>query len=154
MRRYISSNRVPRKIRCDQAQIFRPIKFSFFRRTNNIKLLSLFALEDDHRAKGVFERIIRTLKRRLAVMKTDKTNTQYKLASDVTQIIKTPRITPHGVTKISPFEADMGRKPKTPISNVAISSSPKFLYWEKAKHASLHRKNLTKPPLPAATTRV
>ena len=84
-------------------------KFPNFCRTNNTKLL--FAPVDDHRAIGVVERTIETFKRRLAVMKIDQSNTPYKLASDVAEIIKTPKITPHGVTKISPFKAHMGRKP-------------------------------------------
>ena len=58
------------------------------------------------------------------------------------------RITPHGVTRISPFEAHMGRKPNTPLSNLANTSSPTNLNWENAKHACLDRKNFTKPPLP------
>ena len=78
-------------------------------------------------------------------MRIDKTNTPYKLASDVAEIIKTL----HSVTKISSFEAHMGLTPHTPFSNVATSSSPNNLNWENAKHACLDRKNLTKPPLPA-----
>ena len=62
--------------------------------------------------------------------------------------MKTLRITPHGVTKFSPFEAHMGGEPNTPLSNIATNSSPKNLNWESAKHACLYRKNLTKPPLP------
>ena len=96
----------------------------------------------DHRAIGVVEGMIQTLERRLAVMRIDKTNTPYKLASDVAEIIKTL----HSVTKISSFEA---HKISTPLSNVATSSSPNNLNWENAKHACLDRKNLTKPPLPA-----
>ena len=105
----------------------------------------MFAPVDDRRAIGVVERMIQTLKRRLAVMKMDQTNTPYKLASDVAELIKTLRITPHSVTKISRFEAHMGRKPNTPLSNVATSSSLNNLNWESAKHACLDRKNLTKP---------
>ena len=80
MQRYISINEVPRRIRCDQAQTFRAKKFQLLCHTNNIKLL--FAPVNDHRAKGVVERMIQTLKRRLAVMRKDKTNTPYKLASE------------------------------------------------------------------------
>ena len=43
----------------------------------------------------------------------------------------------------------MGRKPNTPLSDVANNSSPNNLDWESAKHACLDRKHLTKPPLPA-----
>ena len=52
-------------------------------------------------------------------MKIDQSNTPYKLALDVAEIINTLRITLHGVTKISPFEAHMGRKPNTPLSSLA-----------------------------------
>ena len=54
-------------------------------------------------------------------MKKDQLNTPYKLASDVAETINTLRITPHGVTKISPFEAHMGRQPNTPLSNIATN---------------------------------
>ena len=109
MQRYISMNRVPRRLRCDQAQTFRAKKFQLFCNTNNLNLL--FKPEDDHRAVWVVERMIQTLKRRLAVMRIDETNTPYKLASYVAEMFKTLRITPHSVTKISQFEAQMGRKP-------------------------------------------
>ena len=122
MQQYISNNGVPRRIRCDQAQTFRAKKFQLVCHTNNIK--SLFAPVDDHRTIAVVERMIQTLKRRLAVMRIDKTNTPYKLASDVAETIKTLRITPHSVTKVSPFEAHMGRIPNTPLSNLATNSSP------------------------------
>ena len=93
--------------------------------------------------------MIQTIKRRLPAMKIDQSITPYKLPSDVAEIIKTLRITPHGVTKVSSFKAHLGRKPKTPLSNIAANSSPNNLNWESAKHACLDRKNLTKPPLPA-----
>ena len=67
--------------------------------------------------------MIQTLKRGLGVRRIDQSNTPYKLASDVAEIKKTLRITPHGITKISPFEAHMGRKTNTPLSNVAANSS-------------------------------
>ena len=82
-------------------------------------------------------------------MRIDQSNTPYELASDVAEIKKTLRITPHGVTKISPFEAHMGRKPNNSLLNIATNSSPKNLNWQSAKHACLNRKNLTKQPLPA-----
>ena len=72
MQRYISNNGVPRRLRCVQAQKFRGKKFQPFCSTNNIK--ELFAPVDDHRAIGVVESMIQTLKRRLAVLEIDKTN--------------------------------------------------------------------------------
>ena len=85
MQRYISNNVVPRRLRCDQAQTFRAKKFQLFCNTSNTKLL--FPQDDDHRAIGVVQRMIQTLKRRLAVIRIDKTTTPYKLASNVAEII-------------------------------------------------------------------
>ena len=86
MQRYISNNRVPRRLRCDQAPTFRAKKFQLFRNTTNIKLL--FAPAEDHRATGVVKRMIQTLKCRLGVMRIDQSNTPYKLASDLAEIKK------------------------------------------------------------------
>ena len=82
-----------------------------FCKDNNIKLI--FAPVDDHQSIGMVERLIRTLKSRLSVMKTDNRNKPYKLASDVAELIKTLRITPNATTKISLFEAHFSRKPNT-----------------------------------------
>ena len=147
MQRYISNNGVRGQLGCNQAQIFRAKTIQLFCNTNNIKLL--FAPVNGHRAIGVVERMIQTLKCRLGVMGMDPANTPYKLASDVAEIDKTLRITPHGVTKISPFETHISRKPNTSLSHLATTSSPTNLNWENAKHACLHWKNLTNPPLPA-----
>ena len=79
-------------------------------------------------------------------MKVDPTTKPYKLASS--KILKILGIKPHGVTKVSSFEAHMDRKPNTSLSNLATTSSPNNFNWESAIHACLDRKNLTKPPLP------
>ena len=42
----------------------------------------------------------------------------------------------------------MDRKPNTPLSNLATTSSPNNFNWESAIHACLDRKKVTKPPLP------
>ena len=126
MQRYMSKNGVPRRLRCNQAQIFKAKKFQLFCNTKNHNNL-LFAPVDDHRAIGAVERMIQTFKRRLGVMRIDPANTPYKLASDVAETIKTLRITPHGVIKISHFEIHMGRKPINTLSNMAATSSPTTL---------------------------
>ena len=60
-------------------------------------------------------------------MKIDKNNKPYKLASDVAELIKTFRITPHAITKTTPFEAHYGRRPNTRLSN--ICTTPKALTY-------------------------
>ena len=75
-------------------------------------------------------------------MRTDANNTPFKLASNVAEIIKPLRKTAHAITRITPFEAHMGRKANTPNSNIATNSSSNNLNRENAKHACLDRKNL------------
>ena len=100
---------------------------------------------DDHRSIGMDERLIGTLKSRLSVMKIDSRNKPYKLASDVAELIKTLRITPNATTKVTPFEAQFGRKPNTPLGNIATSPKSSNLSWENTKIACLDKKLLTKP---------
>ena len=147
MQRYILNNGELHELRWDKAQIFRAKKIQLFYNTNNIKLL--FAPVDDHRAIGVVERMIVKAKRGLGVMRIDPANIPYNLASHVAEIIKTLHIISHGETKFSPFEAHLGRKPSTLLSNVATNRSPINLNWENAEDACLDRKNLTNTPLPA-----
>ena len=145
LQRYILNNGELHELRWDKAQTFRAKKIQLFCNTNNIKLL--FAPLDDHRAIGVVEKMI--VKRGLGVMRIDPANIPYNLASHVAEIIKTLHIISHGETKFSPFEAHLGRKPSTHLSNVATTSSPNNLNWENAEDACLDQKNLTNTPLPA-----
>ena len=145
MQTHIVNHGVPRNIRCDQAQGFRAKKFMIYCKSKNIKLI--FALVDDHRSMGMVERLIRTLKTRLSIMKINKNNTPYKLASDVAELIKTLRITPHATTKITPFEAHYGRKPNTPLTNICTTPKISTLSWENTKLLCLDEKILTKSAL-------
>ena len=56
-------------------------------------------------------------------MRIDPNSTPFKIASSVAEIVKTLRITRHGVTKITPFEAHVVRKANTPVSNITTNSS-------------------------------
>ena len=86
LQRYILKNGELHELRWDKAQIFRAKKIQLFCNTKNIKLL--FAPVDDHRAIGVVERMIVTVKRGLGVMRIDPANIPYNLASHVAEIIK------------------------------------------------------------------
>ena len=145
MQTHIVNHGVPRNIRCDQAQGFRAKKFLMFSNTNNIKLL--FAPVDDHRAIGMVERLIRTLNMRLSIMKIDKTNKPFKLASNVAELNKTLRITPNSTTKVTPVEAHFSRKPNRPLTNISTSPKLSNLSSENTKLSNLDEKVLTKPSL-------
>ena len=72
-----------------------------------------------------------------------------KLHRALQKSLKKLRTTLHGVLKITPFEAHLGQKANTTLTNIATISSPNNLNWENAKHACLDWKNLIHPPIPA-----
>ena len=55
---------LPRSIRCNQAQALKAREFEIFCKNKNNKLI--LALAGDHRATAMIERLIQTIKRRLA----------------------------------------------------------------------------------------
>ena len=72
-------------------------------------------------------------------MRIDKTNTPYKLASDLAEITKTLRITPHGITKLNVLRHT---REENSIVHFRKNSSSNNLNWEKAKDACLDCKIL------------
>ena len=66
---YCRLHGIPRSIRCDQAQAFKAKEFELFCKNRNIKLI--LAPAGDHRGTGMVERLIQSLKRRLAVLDVD-----------------------------------------------------------------------------------
>ena len=69
LNQYCKFHGIPRSIRCDQAQAFKSRAFEIYCKEKNIKLI--FYPTHDHRASGMVERLIQTLKRRLATMNID-----------------------------------------------------------------------------------
>ena len=65
-------------------------------------------------------------------MKIDPNNTPYQLASNVAELIKTLKITPHASFKLLLFEMHMGRKL---TSNLAITIIKNNQGWEIVKLA-------------------
>ena len=60
LNQYIKFHGIPRNIRCDQAQAFKSRQFEIYCKNNNIKLILAPAV--DHRATGMIERLIQTIK--------------------------------------------------------------------------------------------
>ena len=58
-----------RSSRCDQAQAFKAREFELYCKDKNIKLI--LAPAGDHRLTGTVERLIQTIKRRIAIMQSD-----------------------------------------------------------------------------------
>ena len=119
---------IPRSIRCDQAQAFKAKEFDIFCKNKNIKLILVPA--GDHRGTGMVERLIQTIKRRLAVLGIDPNWSNTTLTNRLANNIENIRLIPNTTTKLSPFEAHFGRKPNTEISNITTKASHKNLTYE------------------------
>ena len=80
---------------------------------------------NDHRAIGLVERLIQTIKNRLACIKEEKSSANAFHVKHALKTIKHQlRICKQRTTKISLFEAHFERKPNTPLS--VISTTPKL----------------------------
>ena len=106
LERYCKVHGIPRSIRCDQAQAFKAKKFDIFCKNKNIRLI--LAPAGDHRGTGMVERLIQTIKRRLAVLDIDPNWSNTTLTNRLANIIQNIRLIPNTTTKISPFEAHFG----------------------------------------------
>ena len=114
---YIENHGIPRSIRLDQA------KCSVGNQVNNIDIIE--APVNDHRAIGLVERLIQTIKNRLACTKEENSSANAFLVKHAFKTkIHQLRICKQRTTKVSPFEAHFGRKPNTPLS--VISTTPKL----------------------------
>ena len=80
---------------------------------------------NDYRAIGLVERLIQTIKNRVACFKEEKSFVNaFHVKHALKIIIHQLRICKQRTTKISPFEAHFERKPNTPLS--VISTKPKL----------------------------
>ena len=111
MDNYIQIHGVPRSLRIDQARC-------------------LPALANDHRAIGQVERLIGTIKQRLACIKeTNKELNSFTIKAALKSYIYQLRICK--TTKLPPFESHFGRKANTPLSNITTQPKSSDLSYEK-----------------------
>ena len=149
LNQYCKFHGIPRSIRCDQAQAFKSRTFEIFCKEKNIKLI--FSPTHDHRASGMVERLIQTLKRRLATMNIDPIWDNTTIAEKISEIIESIRLIPTRVTKISPFQAHFGRPKNTELSNILTKPNTHHLSYDKIKSFYLDKRLLQNPSLtPAA----
>ena len=118
---------IPRTIRLDQARCQRGQQVKTFCSQNNIQLIE--APIHDHRAIGLVERLIQTIKNRLACIKTAARN-QFNVKASINSTIYQLRICRQKTINISPFEANFGRKANTPLSNITTKPDPKSLTYK------------------------
>ena len=126
LNQYMYQHGVPRTIRLDQARCFTGKKFEIFCTENNIT--PIYAPANDHRAIGLVERIIQTIKRQLSCMKSHL-NKKFNLETSLKAIIQQLRISKQKKINITPFEAHFGRRCNTPISNITTKFDSKNLNY-------------------------
>ena len=106
-------------MRCDQAQAFKSKQFENFCNNNKIKKL-LLAPAGVHRANGMIERLMQTIKRRLSVLINDLKWSKITLAdkntliSNITTQTSTKNLSYKGITN---FYLDKKRGLKQPMLN-------------------------------------
>ena len=143
---YSNFHGIPRSKRCDQAQAFKAREFEIYCKVKNIKLI--LAPAGDHRATGMVERLIQTIKRRIAIMQSKPLWSNADLAEIVAKIIQSIRLIPNSVTKIKPFEAHFGRPPNTELSNIIIKPHITRLTYNKIRSFVSDKTKLKHPALP------
>ena len=94
------------------------------------------------------ERLIQTMKRRIAIMQSDPLWSNADLAQIVKKIIQSIRLIPNSVTKIKPFEAHFGRPPNTELSNIVTKSNQTKLTYNKIRSFVSDKQKLKHPALP------
>ena len=140
LEKYCKLHGIPRSIRCDQAQAFKAKEFDIFCKNKNIKLI--LAPAGDHRGTGMVERLIQTIKRRLAVLDIDPNWSSESLSSRLASIIENIRLIPNRTTKTTPFEAHFSRKPNTALPNMLTKPAIKNLSYHKLKSRCLDKRTL------------
>ena len=105
---YIENHGIPRFIPLDQAKCLIGNQVKTFCK----KIIDIIeAPVNDHRAIGLVERLIQTIKNRLACIKEEKSSTNaFHVKHALKIIIHQLRICKQRTTKISPFEAHFGKK--------------------------------------------
>ena len=129
---YIHIHGVPRNIRLDQACCLIGNKVKTFCKQHNINILT--APANDHRAIGLVERLIQTIKRRLSCMKLDNRNKSFTIKEAIKSIVYQLRICKRKTTNVTPFQAHFGRKPNTPLSNISTVPKSSNLSYEDILH--------------------
>ena len=127
LQEYVLLHGIPRSYGLDQARCQTRHQIKALCSQNDIQLIE--ASIPDHRAIGLVERLIQTIKNRLACIKTAAQN-QFNMKASINSIIYQLRICCQKTINIPPFEAHFGRKANTPLSNISTKPDPKSLTYK------------------------
>ena len=121
---YVLLHGIPRTIRLDQAQCQIGRQIQAFCNQINIQLIE--APIHNHRAIGLVESLIQTIKNQFACIKTSARNC-FNLKASINSIIYQLRICRQKTINLSPFEAHFGKKSNTPLINISTQRNPNTL---------------------------
>ena len=139
---YIHIHGVPRSLRIDHARGLIGNQVKNFCTKNKIALIP--APANDHRAIGLVERLIRTIKQRLACIKEAINELNlFTIKAALKSIIYQLRICKHETTKFSTFESHFGRQVNTPLSNISTKPLSSKLSCEKILNHYLDEETVT-----------
>ena len=140
--KFIQIHGVPRSLRIDQARCLVGNQVKNFCTKNNIRLIP--APANDHRAIGLVERFIGTIKQRLACIKdANKEVNSITIKAALKLIIYQLRICKQRTTKLSPFESHFGREANTPLSIICPQPKSSDLSYENILNHYLDEKTVT-----------
>ena len=128
LRDYAYTHGIPRNKRLDKATCLVGKQVTTYCNENNINIID--APIGDHRAIGLVERMIQTIKRCLSCMKAENKD-KFSTSKAIKQIISALRLTRQKNTEITPFEAHFGRTANTPLRNISTTPSSLNLTYEK-----------------------
>ena len=99
---------------------------------------------NDHRAISLVERLISTIKQRLACIKeANKELNSFTIKAALKLILNQLRICKHKTTKFLPFESHFGRKANTPHSNISTKPHPSNLSYERILNHFINEETVT-----------
>ena len=108
----------------------------------NITLIP--APANDHRAVGLVERLISTIKQHLACIKeANKELNSFTIKAALKSILYQLRICKHRTTKLSPFESHFERKANTPLSNISTQPRHSDLSYDKTLNHYIDEETVT-----------
>ena len=129
---YIQIHGFPRNIRLVQARCLIGYKVKRFGKKHNINIITAPAI--DHRAIGLVERLIQTIKRRISCIKLDSRNNTFTIKEAIKSVLCQLRIFKQETTNVTRFQAHFGRKPNTPLSNNSTIPKSSNLSYENILH--------------------
>ena len=126
---YIHIHGIPRSLQIYQARCLIGNQVKNFC-TKNITLIQ--APANDQRARDLVERLISTIKQRLACIKeANKELNSFIIKAALKSFIYQLRICKHKTTKLSPFESHFGRQANTSFSNISTKPHSSDLGYQK-----------------------